>query len=104
MAEPIVEQDEIDQLLNQINDATDGDSPEDYKEKEISIREGTKIFRPFRKPIEKFNYPTKSPVIKRKNVVLNPKDTYNPKKNETVVYTMAGYLRHKHRSQAMSSV
>jgi len=101
MLEQVVEQDEIDRLLNEINGMNGEQSnAAETVESSISIGEGIKVFKPFKKPVEKFTYPHKSSVIKKDNIILNPDNSYVPDKNKVVVYTLPCYLAKRKMKQA----
>ncbi|RKY89179.1 hypothetical protein DRQ09_01815 [candidate division KSB1 bacterium] len=95
MNDTLLNQDEIDSLLNQINNENNSDT--ENKENENQLKTYKKIFRPLKKSVEKFQFPRRSPIIKKENVVLNPEPSYIPKKNETVVYTLDGYIKRRYK-------
>jgi len=85
-----LEQKDIDELLN--NMMNGDDSEEESSNKTINPKE--KVFRNSRKPIIKNIMPYRSPVVKREDVIYNPKNDILCEGEKNVVRSLGNYIKY----------
>ena len=85
-----LEQKDIDELLN--NMINGGDSEEESSNKTVIPKE--KIYRVSRKPVIKNVIPYRSPVVKREDVIYNPKNDVLCEGEKIVVRSLGNYIKY----------
>jgi hypothetical protein len=85
-----LEQKDIDELLN--NMMNGDDSEEESSNKTINPKE--KVYRVPRKPIIKNIMPYRSPVVKREDVIYNPKNDILCEGEKIVVRSLGNYIKY----------